>query len=376
MKISRHRILAIMIFGLMLIWIQFYNITINPIQPLSSRLRSFPLSSLPVAILLQKSPVDTFDQTRRLHAIDISWAKWSSLSGGECNQYAVSIYASIGSLKSLQKEISFERIQPIYVREDDPMVRLIDGLLGILSQSQSQRWIVLANDHTFVMIPNLLHFLSSLGHSDMVYTGNILGLNTGRGTLLFASGGGGAVFSALSFKGVLLVWSLLNSDRLHSSIDRTLWMSHESEDRGNVWSAYMEKCVPTMQFSVSNTGNFSFGSYSYPFSIDIPADCLESRYLLISLKLTMELFSVERVVPYSIKFKLSDKITLTILSYGIHNRSIFVENKNSRFNSRDGYQKLFREGDLRQNCLDNSKWGLDNPGELDYMRYDLMRCGS
>ena len=110
-----------------------------------------------VSILLQQSPVAMNAQISRLETIDnISWGRWVDIESS-----VVNIFASIpilGNDSSLPG--NFHKIKPIvmiYPRQMvvHPFHHLVRGLLSLLTCRPHMKWLILANDHTFIIPQNL-----------------------------------------------------------------------------------------------------------------------------------------------------------------------------------------------------------------------------
>lgn len=162
-----------------------------------------------IVILLQQSPVDGRNQIARLAAIDNGWAMWSKASAD------ITIYASIRELQSNHSP-QFQNIHVIDIkdgidnetietqnfgssRNDLPLENMIHSFsyLALCNPTaHTMRWLIFANDHTFIIPPNLRCFLNSWDAEVPVYSGNKLIRGPHRGfPLFFASGGAGAIVS-------------------------------------------------------------------------------------------------------------------------------------------------------------------------------------
>lgn len=133
-------------------------------------------NSASIVILLQQSPVDPKNQIARLINIDKTWARW--ILGTN-----MSIYASIPSNQyndSIDQALSIVKpLQLIYPLEFNvnPFHHLVRGLLTILIREPQLEFIFLANDHTFIIPPNLNSLLqnrTTYNPSTPLYLGNLL----------------------------------------------------------------------------------------------------------------------------------------------------------------------------------------------------------
>lgn len=135
-------------------------------------------SNKTTAILLQQSPVAIFDQISRLQVIDeLSWAKWTDDSTSN-----VQVFASLPQIlngTSSKQHHRFLRIHPIHLTYPANMTtnafyNLVRGILMILVSNPQTEWLVLANDHTFMIPTNLQSFLRRFDPSVPFYSGNRL----------------------------------------------------------------------------------------------------------------------------------------------------------------------------------------------------------
>jgi len=168
-----------------------------------------------VLIMLQQSPVDPQGQLDRLAAIDRGWAQWAPTQ--DIRVFAARDTGARGEEGETDKAkaLALKVVVPISVRgrekEITAMSRLSNGLLELLSAHPSA-WLLLANDHAFVIPLNLKRFLAQLDPADMAYSGTKLALHYRAQTLLFASGGAGLVLSHTAAKLMVLVWTLADLD--------------------------------------------------------------------------------------------------------------------------------------------------------------------
>jgi hypothetical protein len=129
-----------------------------------------------IIILLQQSPVDPSHQLARLRNIDQTWAKW-------VDGTSIGIYASIPCSRYNSSIDSIFRIvkplQLVYSNsvQVNPFYHLVRGLLTILIREPQLEYIVLANDHTFMIPPNLNCLLkdkTKFNPTHPIYGGNML----------------------------------------------------------------------------------------------------------------------------------------------------------------------------------------------------------
>jgi hypothetical protein len=101
-----------------------------------------------------------------------------------------------------------------------PYHNLLKSLLTVASSQgkENVKWVVIGNDHTFMIPQNLAEFLNTLDADALVYTGNELKMQYRRRVLSFASGGAGAVMSHVVVKLMLLVWFLTTNDPLLTAL--------------------------------------------------------------------------------------------------------------------------------------------------------------
>jgi len=138
-------------------------------------------------VLLQQSQVHEGNQFIRLNNIDKSWAKWTKKNN--CDKYDQQIVASIpfstsyAHISSTWKHIKSMRMFPLTrtggpddAIRSSPYHNFIKSLFGIFSNSGGgdAKWIMVANDHTFIIPGNLDALLQTLDHETLVYTGTEL----------------------------------------------------------------------------------------------------------------------------------------------------------------------------------------------------------
>lgn len=182
-------------------------------------------SSSPLtAILLQQSPVDRNQQLERLKAIDRGWAT-SACRGQHVYAAMPSALAREARLRSVEVlSLPGEQQETAALRNAVTSFKALLLPRGLQEEEEEEEyeWMVMANDHTFMLAPNLRRFLLSLDSQSMVYTGNLLQRGTYDGRpLVFASGGAGAVFSRPALAALLLAWAVLGIGELDlADIDR------------------------------------------------------------------------------------------------------------------------------------------------------------
>ena len=184
-----------------------------------------------VSVLLQQSPVLKVEQVSRLAAIDNSWAKWGGMSS--INNTRVEILAAIpydcvncSMVLSNPSPAGFSVIQLLKISApisnisanmgtsvSNPFYNLVQSLLHLMNaQNEKRRWLFLANDHTFAIVPNLVKFLVHYDSDSLIYSGNQLAIGMRTGILHFASGGAGAVLSVSCIRLMTIIWTALQFD--------------------------------------------------------------------------------------------------------------------------------------------------------------------
>lgn len=319
-----------------------------------------------VAIILQRSPVEMADQYKRLEAIDNSWADWGKQNGPAIHD--INVYASITNPqeKDMTNLASVAHITPVIVRDLNPLVRLTDALLAVSVRGRSTpTWVVLANDHTFFIIPNLSCFLASLDYDDVVYTGNSLAIKMSDGVLVFASGGGGAVLSAAAVKITLLAWTLADISR----VSEALRVVNSSISTGSIvpmskpgvsWVDYLSFCAPSVVVSEYKDSTQSFHTNSGVFQLSLSPSCLDGINLLRSLQLLVFIFE-KRAAQYVITLYITKTVSLLLRRLDSEPRTVQFTNSNKRYEG-NATSFLLDEEKIAKKCVDHSKWGLDNPG--------------
>jgi hypothetical protein len=244
------------------------NINMGTILPVVST--GSPIAGR-VVVLLQQSQVQQSKQLVRLHNIDVSWALWASK--GFTEVVAVLPY-QIDPTLSKFNIIRSIRMFPIdsTSKESDnissPYHNLIKAMFDVISISDSMKfssalvatkWLVIGNDHTFVVPGNLRKFLQALDADNLVYSGNQLNMEYRNRVVSFASGGAGAVLSHVLVKLMLSAWLLGTEDSLLLSLlysyDASSSKATSSETLAHESVLFVEKDVssPTAVFNIADT---------------------------------------------------------------------------------------------------------------------------
>jgi hypothetical protein len=148
----------------------------------------------------------------RLNAIDIGWARWSitlhmsiyaaiPLGSNEPSFNIIkplrlgALLIQISSNKVFKEEglpvpkIIQNNLQKKGIHTDDAYENLIESFISLSILESNLKWLIFANDHTFMIPNNLDLFLSNLDSNYPVYSGNKLQRGKRYGFLLyFASG--------------------------------------------------------------------------------------------------------------------------------------------------------------------------------------------
>ena len=165
--------------------------------------RRIPTAKTPklsCAVVLQSSPVDPHEQEGRLKVIDETWSNWRT------KHIKMTTYAAINN------DVSFKNLNKINLGANaiNNMGRLKMTLLRV--HEHDWQYILLANDHSFIIPHNLEQFLISLPRSfeeNLVYSGHKLALNRNQ-RHMFASGGAGLLMSRPCVSLLISVWALIN----------------------------------------------------------------------------------------------------------------------------------------------------------------------
>jgi hypothetical protein len=224
--------------GCVCVWLmlQLHSLTHSHNHTLSHSLYPEATGSVTVAteacvsvdLLLQVSPVRAARQISRLAAIDTGYASWTRTPivqkrkrTGLGMRRAVRVIAAVHNTTRVANRnmnsnniFNFKNIEIVTTRGNNPFYKLIDAFVGMMSKDFVSEWIVMANDHSFFIPMNLIRFLEPMKSlsSGMFYGGNRLALVYHKKLISFASGGAGAVFSTVSVKALLVLWSILHRD--------------------------------------------------------------------------------------------------------------------------------------------------------------------
>eukprot|EP01037_Dinobryon_pediforme_P013295 gene13295-13407_t len=194
-------------------------------------------------------------------------------------------------------------------------------------QSAYDKWLVLANDQTFVIVPNLIQFLAHYDAEELVYTGNELAIGMGSAAVHFASGGAGAF------------------DFLTAALDSPFQAGSNLSSGG---------CCST-------SGGYSFrdGKKGHPKLVELSAtvcgDCALQEVFHWSTRARMD-------ADYScvVNITLSEKTAVVLLP-----------SKRSKQQKSAFLLDLYQAGRpvirvdseaLQRSCISRSKWSIDNPG--------------
>jgi hypothetical protein len=158
-----------------------------------------------LAILIQQSPVDPRSQIARLTVIDNSFASWSVM------YKEVSIFAAVDAA-----DIGTQGLQNLRVisikdySKGTAMYRLVYALYTMLKDKGSfGGFIIICNDHSFIVVPNLVEYLKEFDPNNLFYTGNELAISYKGSTLSFASGGAGIVVSKSCISLMIVTWAII-----------------------------------------------------------------------------------------------------------------------------------------------------------------------
>ena len=197
------------------------------------------------AILLQLSPVDQKNQIHRLRSIENAWAIRANLSG-------FSLFASTPYDEVQTKDlIQFRLIRlPNQQLPKMAFANMFESLFLVLSETFDS-WIIMANDHTFLIPENLKMLLTKLDPHVAYYGGNRLQRGLYKDfPLYFASGGAGAIFSrpaaVMYFLSLAIVKNKFLVDKLHTLNNTGYFRSyctgfHPDEGEGCGCAGYCSK---------------------------------------------------------------------------------------------------------------------------------------
>lgn len=164
------------------------------------------LKSAAIGVLLQQSQVQVHEQPTRLRTIDSSWASWLHTKGSEL---PIKVYAAVPKEWHANEDFRLHHLHTVSMLADSsPYHNMINSLFRVISDSTvgNLKWLVMANDHSFIVPPNLRKFLQGLDADVLAYSGNELKMVYKKRILSFASGGAGAVMSHTVVKLMLAVW--------------------------------------------------------------------------------------------------------------------------------------------------------------------------
>jgi len=233
----------------------------------SSSLKATSGTSAHVTILLQQSPVDQSSQLLRLLNIDESWARWTDglqiyaalpSDGGDLYKEATEKLRVLRPLAlwKAEQNVHGAPLHPASSSSASPMRNMIQMLCTLLfthapsttasATDLDLKWLLIANDHTFIIPPNLQCFASRLDSALPLYSGNKLQRGMYRDVFLdFASGGAGVLVSHVSVKFLLIAWLLTNNNVLASVLAEA---GDEEGEGGQI-------CVVTKESSSSGIHN-------------------------------------------------------------------------------------------------------------------------
>jgi hypothetical protein len=186
--------------------------------PLNKHLAHY--KNMSVNILLQLSPVDQKNQLTRLQTIEATWTNWIDLDADNFHLFAAVPKAlDVSGVKALRKfkVIDIDAIQ----LPGTAYANMMNALVNIYVENGSLAdWLVMANDHTFLVPPNLYGYLCGENAQRAVYGGNRLqrGLYKDDFPLYFASGGAGILLSRPAVLMFFLVMTLNDDSYLRQKI--------------------------------------------------------------------------------------------------------------------------------------------------------------
>jgi hypothetical protein len=284
-----------------------------------------------VVILLQRSVVDGSSQMDRLRSVDEGWARLTEGHDG------VSVEAAV-DFDLINQSKYFRNLHPLTMRSNNPLRRLIDSLMEVAKNHEDMDWIVLANDHTFVIPTNLKRYLNSLDPGVAVYTGNMLKMTLGKNDILrFASGGAGAVLSKSSLKCMLLAWALTATDS--QIVDSLSFLECKETHPASQCINYSQELNASNHYTaIRLMGN------TLPFGIRTIAAAL-------TLNATKEIhIELSKYLHADVYFHFGDYYLL-IKHFDMKNASLTSLTNFSR-------------KQLQRYCIDTSEWGMRNPGRI------------
>ena len=317
-------------------WTEVIPINDYPIE-FDEYIQNQKTKKINIQILLQQSPVDMSLQADRLRAIDIGWGAWNHVNA----LHKTHIFAAVDeSLIKMQKEL--RNVQLLHVQTIGPMARLVDAIIELSTSTVPLDWLVYANDHTFIITPNLGCFLAGYDHTDIIYTGNKLGIKKQGSLLMFASGGAGAVVSRTALQCILLSWALTFE---HSKLQKSLNFFECKS------SPSLENCLSSIHRTFNNSSEIA------DFSL-LGSTVINSLYRVIDI--------IQKKMEAKISIVLSHRVSIDLYFFPItyylliYKKEGVVQSGTDRPNNK--LINVSRDEFIR-NCADSSAWGLENPGD-------------
>ena len=212
-----------------------------------------------VAVLVQRSPVKPDEQLNRLLNIDLTWAKISTHIG----RMASVNFLILAVVQREQKPgIPFRTLRLLNSSSRVPwspfhnIVKSIFDIFasGELGSVKPISWLVLVNDHTFVLMDNMERFLSAKNPDDLIYSGNKLLTSYSGEPLYFASGGAGAIVSHTIAKAMLIIWTLSRSELIASAYSETIGSNIATADvhcEGDIFNQYKSDANDLVHLDIS-----------------------------------------------------------------------------------------------------------------------------
>ena len=294
-------------------------------------------NSKEIAIILQQSPVDVANQINRLKNIDDAYAKWT---GNHTDD--VSIYAVVADDN---KKLDFKYLRVLHVnlnKSDSGILRMVSAIYKLLEIAPHKKWFMICNDHTFIAIPNLIYFLKSFNHDDLIYSGNKLAINYKSSILSFASGGAGIILSHSSIKLIMLTWAIIKLPSLAEL------MSDFGSDQ-QVYKKKYENLSRNKNPVIFDTWNTSSSRY----------DSISNVIIFLSkLSEYKDFFDKEISIHLSSTICLLIKVSSVLEDYLI-----------TLLNHQKGTQYTVKYSDIKK-CTAESEWEKTNPGII--LAYCLM----
>ena len=400
-------------------------------QPISEDLTNIKykhadsLEKLEIRVLLQQSPVLQKEQHIRLGTIDGGWAAWDSEEVE--SDYNIRVYASIfpEDAALYKGRYTLRHIQPIRVHADldtsaEPntdtgtdteaggvtskrkgkpiadstmaMQRMIESFLWVLTSDTNadddadgeMHWLVYSNDHAFFIPPNLAFALSSLDPGQVIYTGNLIGMQKTKDLEIeFASGGAGAVLSHAALKCVVLSWVLMQPERIEEALCHLT--CHQGP--GSKGQKRSVGCIEGVREAIRSQlpeaqdprRGAAAVDWSGPVRVEDVAALLHWKAWTMVKKgnplgqkqgqkqeqgqgtrnSAGGVSGSTAAVPTEIEVLVSSRTRVSVTFDEQHAVYLTIVKTNS-----EGHEERtdIDKGQLRRHCLDNSKWGLINPG--------------